>query len=57
MKILKYLWIGFKNAYTTDIKKDYPVKNLWDISNKIENKFQKINYETSEKIKKHASIY
>ena len=57
MKALKLIWTGFKNAYTTNIKKDYPVKDLWDISQKIENKFQKINYETSEKIKKHTSVY
>jgi len=57
MKTLKHLWIGFKNAYSFNIQKDYPVKNLWDISNKIEHKFQKINYETTEKIKKHSSIY
>ena len=57
MKALKYIWTGFKNAYTINIKKDYPVKNLWDISKRIENKFQKINYETSEKINKHTSIY
>ena len=57
MKILKYIWIGFKNAYTTNIQKDYPVKNLWGISEKIENKFQKINNETKQTIKKHASIY
>jgi len=57
MKALKYIWIGFKNAYSTNIKKDYPVKELWSISNEIENKFQKINYETKENIKKHASIY
>ena len=49
MNKLYYIWIGFKNAFN-DIKKDYPVKELWDISHSIENKFQKVNNATSKKL-------
>ncbi|NPA11995.1 MAG: hypothetical protein GXO62_07110 [Epsilonproteobacteria bacterium] len=57
MNRLKYLWIGIKNAYNPNISKEYPVKNLWEITSNIENKFQKIDYETSKRIKKHSYFH
>jgi len=57
MGVFHYIWIGFKNAYTKNIQKGYPTKELWDIQNKINNKFQKIDNETREKIKNRTSIY
>ena len=41
----KALLLGFKNAFG-NIKNEYSTNELWDIKNRIEKKFQKINYET-----------
>ena len=57
MNKISFFWIGFKNAYSKNIQKDYPVNQLWGIQDKLSQKFEKINYETKEKIKKHTTIY
>jgi hypothetical protein len=55
-KAVKHFWIGFKNAFdenVSDIRKEHRIKNIWDISDKIEKKYQKINVKTSKNIQQH----
>jgi len=56
MKKMKYFFIGLKNAFISDvneIKKDYPIYDLWEKSHQIDEKFKVINERTKENIKKH----
>ena len=56
MKKLRYFLLGFKNAFSDNIdviKAEYPVYNLWEKSNKINDKFKAINEKTKENIKRH----
>ena len=56
MRKLKYFLIGFKNAFikdTSEIRKDYPIYELWRKSNKIDDKFKVIDEKTKENITKH----
>jgi len=56
MKTIQALWIGFKNSFG-NIKNDYPINDLWDITNKIEKKIQKIDYETNTKTKRRIKQF
>jgi hypothetical protein len=56
MDKIKGLFLGFKNAFTSEInviEKDYPVYKLWEKSHKIENRFKGINEKTKKSIEKH----
>ena len=56
MEKLKYILLGFKNAFVSDgneLKNDYPIYNLWEKSNQIDKKFKAINEKTKENIQKH----
>ena len=56
MKKMKYFFIGLKNAFIGDvneIKRDYPIYDLWEKSHQINEKFKAINERTKENIKKH----
>ena len=56
MKKLKYLLLGFRNAFVSDvddIKKEYFIYELGEKSNYIDKKFKAINEKTKENIKKH----
>jgi len=56
MKKLKYILLGFKNAFVSDeseLKKDYPVYDLWEKSHQIDEKFKAINEKTKKHIQKH----
>jgi len=52
MKNILYFWLGFKNSFKNDIKKEYPINELWSIKHKLENKFQELDYETYQQIRK-----
>jgi len=56
MKKLKYFLLDFKNAFISDIneiKKEYPIYELWEKSNKINDKFKVINERTEENMKRY----
>jgi len=56
MNKIKYFLLGFKNAFVSDIneiKKEYPIYELWEKSNKINDKFKVMNEKTKENIKRH----
>ncbi len=52
---MRYFWIGLKNAFSDDVKslkKEFHVRELWDISQKLNRKFEHINEQTRQKIHK-----
>ena len=56
MKKFRYFLLGFRNAFVNDLnemKKEYPVNDLWEKSNEIDKKFRVINEKTKENITKH----
>jgi len=56
MQAFKYFLIGFKNSLKSnfdEIKQDYPIYDLWQTTNKIENKFKAINEKTKKNIKRN----
>ena len=56
MDKIKSLFLGFKNAFTSEINVieiDYPIYKLWGKSRKTENRFKEINEKTKKSIEKH----
>ena len=56
MRKFKYFLLGFRNTFVNDLnemKKEYPINDLWEKSNEIDKKFRFINEKTKENITKH----
>ncbi len=56
MKRFKYFLFGFKNTFSDNIsgiKSEYPIYDLWEKSNKINDKLKAINEKIKENIKRH----
>ena len=56
MRKFKYFLLGFRNTFVNDLnemKKEYPINDLWEKSNEIDKKFRIINEKTKENITKH----
>jgi hypothetical protein len=54
MKNLVDIFNGFKNAFSTNIQNDYPIKEFGEIYNKINEKIKGIDIETNKKIIRHT---